>query len=626
MTACIVLAIGVSNIEDEVRNNLFEDGVQPLLGLPKGLYPVGGTPCLTYLWEETLRRGYDRSTYLVADAGSFKAYERWAMRAGFASDRILNTGTTSPDLQGRAYLEALEVVLRAKMSDTKPNGLLIIPADYIYDARDAATLDWESCSSWCCSSGSHYPTSEPTSITSEAYVPSLLKLNGADVVRLLKYLDFRTDLQTPGSPPANEFISLVSYLMNNGSTLSHINGYASCATFAFTDTLSLPSYTQAWKDFYPSHRQPAPIRPPAIPPISKRAYARVGLMGNPSDAFYGKTLSLLISNFYARVTLKPNAQHDASVTFVLNPNTDASRFGSFSVVADVAAKDGYAGASRLFAALSKVFVEHATQCGLALNETGFAVFAETNIPRQVGLAGSSALTTAFLRCLMAHHNLTASDVPLHTQANLVLAAERDELAIAAGHQDRVIQAYGGCVFMDFDQALMEARKYGEYERVDASIWVDLWLAYVAQPKESGKVHNDIRAQFHNGDQEVVGAMRQFAVFASEARQALLTGNRQEFAALMDANFNLRRSLYGDAVIGRANLRMIEVARKYGFAAKFSGSGGAIIGLWKGSDDESGRRERIKQTKMLKHTLQSEGCVFRFLKPQSPDLVFSQCVT
>ena len=39
-----------------------------------------------------------------------------------------------------------------------------------------------------------------------------------------------------------------------------------------------------------------------------------------------------------------------------------------------------------------------------------------------------------------------------------------------------------------------------------------------------------------------------------------------------------RSLYGSAALGGANLRMIELARRHGSAAKFPGSGGAIVGL------------------------------------------------
>ena len=53
---------------------------------------------------------------------------------------------------------------------------------------------------------------------------------------------------------------------------------------------------------------------------------------------------------------------------------------------------------------------------------------------------------------------------------------------------------------------------------------------------------------------------------------------------MDENFNLRRSLYGDECIGETNLKMIQIARSNGCAAKFPGSGGAIVGMANSVDD------------------------------------------
>lgn len=52
----------------------------------------------------------------------------------------------------------------------------------------------------------------------------------------------------------------------------------------------------------------------------------------------------------------------------------------------------------------------------------------------------------------------------------------------------------------------------------------------------------------------------------------------EWAALFAANFNARRSLFGDAALGRDNIRMIEIARECGASGKFPGSGGAIVGV------------------------------------------------
>ena len=36
--------------------------------------------------------------------------------------------------------------------------------------------------------------------------------------------------------------------------------------------------------------------------------SRIGLMGNPSDGFYGKTISLSIANFWAEVTIMESAR------------------------------------------------------------------------------------------------------------------------------------------------------------------------------------------------------------------------------------------------------------------------------------------------------------------------------
>jgi glucuronokinase len=52
------------------------------------------------------------------------------------------------------------------------------------------------------------------------------------------------------------------------------------------------------------------------------------------------------------------------------------------------------------------------------------------------------------------------------------------------------------------------------------------------------------------------------------------GTHADLAALIDANFDVRRCIYP---ISRGNLRMIEAARSVGASAKFTGSGGAIVG-------------------------------------------------
>ena len=50
---------------------------------------------------------------------------------------------------------------------------------------------------------------------------------------------------------------------------------------------------------------------------------------------------------------------------------------------------------------------------------------------QVGLAGSSAIVTAALQCLMAFYQLGERDIPKALQPDFVLSVEMEELFIQA---------------------------------------------------------------------------------------------------------------------------------------------------------------------------------------------------
>jgi glucuronokinase len=73
-------------------------------------------------------------------------------------------------------------------------------------------------------------------------------------------------------------------------------------------------------------------------------------------------------------------------------------------------------------------------------------------------------------------------------------------------------------------------------------------------------------------------MQQVAELAEQGRQALVRRDWQQLQELMNDNFRLRRQLYGDAVIGKANLGMVQAAQAVGAAAKLTGSGGAVVAL------------------------------------------------
>ena len=322
------------------------------------------------------------------------------------------------------------------------------------------------------------------------------------------------------------------------------------------------------------------------------AYARAGLLGNPSDGYFGKIIAVSVRNFRARVVLEENAE----IVFIPAAE-DEERYASLEEFARGTFLYGYYGGVRLVKAAIKKFHDYVRSSGMALENTNFSVRYESDIPRQIGLAGSSAIITATLRALMEFYGLT---VPLDIQPSLILSAERDELDINAGFMDRVIQVYEGCVFMDLDENLIRTQGHGRYERLDPRLLPPLYLAYKpALGKVSGRVLSEIRIKVDRGDAFTIGVLKRLGELADEGRRTLLAGDRTAFSALMDRNFELRRSIQ---TISPANQEMIAAARACGASAKYAGSGGSIIGDYR---DEA-------QLSDLKRALEKIGAVV--LKP------------
>ena len=184
--------------------------------------------------------------------------------------------------------------------------------------------------------------------------------------------------------------------------------------------------------------------------IRKKAFARAGLIGNPSDGYHGKTISIGLGNLWAQVSLYEWDQIE-----IVWSQEDRSRFDSIGQLADDVVLHGYYGGVRLVKATIKMFVDYCRRGNIALHDRNFSVRYESNIPRQVGLAGSSAIIIATLRCLMEFYGI---EIPLDVQPSLALAVEREELGIGAGLQDRVSQVYQGAVFMDFGEASMHKKQ------------------------------------------------------------------------------------------------------------------------------------------------------------------------
>jgi len=319
--------------------------------------------------------------------------------------------------------------------------------------------------------------------------------------------------------------------------------------------------------------------------IESRAYARAGLLGNPSDGYFGKTISIIVRNFGAHISLyqSPELRIEPQVQ-------DIHQYKNINDLVESVNLHGYYGGDRLIKAAIKKFWDYCRAEDIRLESKNFSIRYHSTIPRQVGLAGSSAIITATMKALMKFYHVKISDTNL---PSLILATEVDELGISAGLQDRVIQVYEGCVYMDFNSEYMLSHNHGKYTRLDPELLPKLYLAYrIDMSKESGAVLNNIKVRYDNGDRFVIDTLEEIASIAQKGKYALQKRNYAELHDLMNTNFNLREKIM---TIRPADKDLIETARQCGASAKFAGSGGSIIGIY--HDDEMLNRLKVELKKV-----------------------------
>ncbi len=304
--------------------------------------------------------------------------------------------------------------------------------------------------------------------------------------------------------------------------------------------------------------------------VTGTAYARAGLLGNPGDGYEGKAIALIVRNFSASVTLEESDQFE-----IIPDDSESLRFPVFGDLVESLNEQGCYGGIRLVKGAIKRLAAHA---GDAMSDPArgkFRLAYRSDIPRQVGMSGSSAIVIATMRALMQWFNFA---IEPHVLAELALSAELDDLGIAAGPMDRVIQSYEGVMLMNFKLP----RTADSYRRLDPAILPPLYIAYDPRTGEvSGKVHSDVKFRWLRGDPDVREAIAVFPRLVDEGMVCLESGDREGFMKRVDTNFDTRARIWN---LSERDHEMVRIGRQKGAAVKFCGSGGAVIGVMKDEAD------------------------------------------
>ena len=268
--------------------------------------------------------------------------------------------------------------------------------------------------------------------------------------------------------------------------------------------------------------------------------ARAGLAGNPSDAYGGAAVAVPIPALAATVEVE-----DAPALSI----------------------DGPADGRRLISAAVARLARHAE-----VDDEGFMLQWSTTIPREVGLAGSSALIIATLRALCARWQLTVQPLEL---AHMALAVEVEDLGIAAGLMDRAVQAFGVPVLVDGEAA--RPLTVVEPPRI-----IVAW--FLAAASSSHGVHGPLRDRYENDEAAVVTAMARLAELGRTAAAALESRDSLALVTCVRATLAERVGL---GIVGAEVRAMADALESVGVAATSAGSGGAVVGVLPPDSSEAG---------------------------------------
>ncbi|QSH41968.1 GHMP kinase [Lentisphaerota bacterium ZTH] len=319
--------------------------------------------------------------------------------------------------------------------------------------------------------------------------------------------------------------------------------------------------------------------------IKTKSFPRAALIGNPSDGYYGKTIAFVFSNYCAEILLYESPELD-----LLPSLRDHTRFKGIEHLAEDVGLHGYYGGIRLLKATIKKFYEYCQRNAIELDNRNFTIRYSTSIPNRLGLAGSSAIITACTRALKKFYQVKMAKPVL---ANFVLSVEKEELGIDAGLQDRVAQAYNKPVFMDFDREYMNKHGYGIYEETVIPEDINLYIAFRTDLSEGSEIlHGRLRENYEAGDPAVLEAITEWSELTSKVKACLDKGGCDELPLLLDRNFDLRCEVCTS--VSPKNKQMVEAARSVGASAKFTGSGGAIIGTYDNEDMFKALRSRLHE--------------------------------
>ena len=288
--------------------------------------------------------------------------------------------------------------------------------------------------------------------------------------------------------------------------------------------------------------------------IEAIASNRVGDFGGWADTWFARTGAVVnfAVDLFARVTIRTRRRRGATIY--------AQNFGDVVEIPDLEKATYEHKHALLIAALKVMKVRQ-----------GLDVWISAGVPAGCGTGSSAAVSVAMIKALSV---VSGEHLVAHEAARLAHQLETRELKIESGIQDQIAAAHGGVSYIEmyeYPNAYVSPVDLPEATRIELeSHWV---LVYEGARHLSGDVHLKVIAGLKKKGSKTQKALDTLRSTAGQAKKALLKGDLDLLAEIMNVNNGAQKALHPDITTDNFE-RIEEIARRRGaIGAMINGAGG-----------------------------------------------------
>jgi len=204
--------------------------------------------------------------------------------------------------------------------------------------------------------------------------------------------------------------------------------------------------------------------------------------------------------------------------------------------------------------------------GIVSRSSGIGISYGSDLPTGSGLGTSASMNVVFL--FLIRYELFKNERP---EVIAEAAFEMEQLLrIKGGKQDQYAAALGGVNFMTFTDRV-KVERLNIKKTVREHLEKNLVLCYSGKSRLSGNIHDKVWGKYLKG--ETVSAFKGLKRVAYEIKNSLLKGRLDEFACLLNENWEYQKEL-DSSVTNPVTEKLFAIAFKNGATAgKACGAGG-----------------------------------------------------